>query len=190
MLQRIGDQYILDEEFVIIPTKDQDLLATSYLRMKSEGLLEIMFYEELPDLCRYMSIMLADGVTVLAMFHVERTGVYTLIGFGVLSKLVSMGCGYSKSEMSCLFFREYHKRVFTIPAAQTMMAWAFERTNIDVLFGTTPGPNAAMTKFAKALGFKLSKLDNFTTWKGEPCPVWISSMSEQEWKAIAASNGQ
>lgn len=185
MLERNGDQYIRDGKWAVIPTRDQDFLATIYLRMKSEKLLEVMFYEEQPDLCRFMSLMLADGEVVLGLFQIESTGLYTLIGFGGISKPVNMGNGYNKSEMFCLFFKEFQKRHVTIPVAQTMMAWVYERSTVDVMFGTTPAPNIAMVRFAKALGFKLSKIDNFTTWKGDPCAAWISCMSEEEWKATA-----
>lgn len=181
MLERNGDQYILDGKFVVIPSKDQDLLATTYLRMKADGLLEVMFYEEVPDLCRYMSIMMAEGEVFLALFKIECTGSYTLIGFGGISKPASMGNGFLKSEMYCLFFKEYQRRNISFPVAQMMMAWIYERTNVDTMVGTTPAPNIAMVRFAKALGFKMSKIENFTTWKGEPCAVWISCLTDEEW---------
>lgn len=184
MLQRNGDQYILDGKWVVIPTQDHDFLATAYLRMKAEKLLEVMFYEEQPTLGRFLSIMLADGEKVLGLFQIEGTGLYTLIGFGGISKPTNMGGGYLKSEMFCLFFKEFQKRHVTIPVARTMMAWVYERTNVDVMFGTTPAPNVAMVRFAKALGFKLSKIDNFTTWKDNPCAAWISCMSENEWNEL------
>jgi RimJ/RimL family protein N-acetyltransferase len=185
MLVRDGDRYILDEKFVVIPSKDQDLLATCYLRMKAEKLLDVMFYEEIPNLCRYMEMMLKEGSVFLALFQIERTGAYTLIGFGGTSNPVSMGGGYCKAEMYCLFFKEYQRRNISFPVAQMMMAWCYERiANLDVMFGTTPAPNVAMVRFAKALGFKMSKIDNFTTWKGEPCAVWISCLTDQEFRLL------
>lgn len=189
MLVRNGDQYVLDEKFVVIPSKDQDLLATCYLRMKAEGLLDIMFYEEVPNFLRYMQIMLEEGSVFLPLFQIECTGAYTLIGFGGVSKTVRMGGGYNKAEMYCLFFKEFQRRPISFPAAQTLMAWVYERTEIDVMFGTTPAPNIAMVRFAKALGFKMSKIDNFTTWKGEPCAVWISCMTDQEWRILTVAGG-
>lgn len=186
MLVREGDRYTLDEKFVVIPTSDQDLLGQIYFRMKAEGLLEVMFYEEIPNLLRFMQLMLQEGSVVLALFQIKGTDSYApeLIGFGGISNPMQIGGGYCKAEMYCLFFEKYQRRSITFPVAQMMMAWIYERTSVDVMFGTTPAPNIAMVRFAKALGFKMSKIDNFTTWKGEPCAVWISCLTDQEFRLL------
>lgn len=184
MLARNDNVYTVDDKFAIFQTADLDLLAIIYLRMKAEGLLKIFFYEEQPDLAQFLRIMLADGVICLAVYGRGHTGVYDqLLGYGGISKPFHMGGGYYKSEISCLFFKQYQQRNITIPCVQAMVSWTFERTKIHVLVGTTPAPNVAMVRFAKAIGFTLSKIPNFTTWEGKPTAAWISSLSEEEWKS-------
>lgn len=182
MLQRDGNVYT-EGEFVVAPQKDQCLIAEAYLLMKAQGLLEILYYQSIPDLATHMQLMLSEKTVFLAGFR--RTDLYTkFIGFSVVVESDCMGHGWKRAEQSCLFFKEFQRRDITTPVANLMMRWVFERTDTDFLFGVTPEPNRAMVRFARSLGYEMSRVPNAATFNGEPCAALISSMSEAQWRKL------
>ena len=187
MVVKNGDEY-QDENLLVCPTVNQDLLAASYLRFKQEGLLDYLYYENQPTLIDYFKVMLAPGSICLAAFRIEQylpNKPVTLTGLAHLQPPVGIGGGYQKSDMQFAFYREFQDGVWTRSAAKLMLDWTFDRTTLESVWGYTSVNNRAMVRFAKSLGYRQVVLESYSTWKGELCDVVCSSMTRKAWESLS-----
>lgn len=176
-----ADGYYQDGALRIGPIMGNlDLLATIYLRLKSENLIERVFYEETPDLATFLRIMTAGNSYMLGSFSMDGE-MATLTGYGWM-EMVSIGGGYHKGTLQFGFFRQWQNGDWTRRSARLMIDWVFEKTMMDSVHGYTSVKNRAMVAFSKSLGYKQSILPHYSTWHGELCDVVISSMSKAQWR--------
>lgn len=171
--------------FVVAPLLNIDLIATAYLRMKREGVLDVLYYECDPGLPKVLAVM-TDPATINFGCFVKRDEAMTdFVGIGHIAAPLILPNGQKKAEISVAFFKDWQRRSVTFPLAQLMIEWVFDRSDIDYLFGTTPEPNRAMLRFIKSLGFghTAEAVPNFTCWRGEMVGVYISWMDKKRWDA-------
>lgn len=182
-----GDLYRVGN-LIVAPNPPQDFIAGFYLKMKAEGSLEVFCYEKVPVLSDFLFHFVKPGVLSLGAFLQRESGETELAGMGRVGVPVSIADGkYTKAEIDIGFLKPFQRRRYTIPFAQTMLEWVFDRTTIDGLYGTTPEPNSAMIRFIDALGFKRIKepVENFSVCQGEPCGVYISWLTKDRWRAVS-----
>ena len=171
---------------VVAPYPTQDILATAYLRFKAEGLLPLFFHEDETPLDLYQFLTWCMEAAGYMMGAYQQQGDQLICtGIGKVGKPHSMGGGYQKAEVAMMFFREFQVRDLTMPTCQMMIEMVFDRTNLDVLFGTTAERNRAALRFMKAIGFEYAKVGCFTTWQGQMCATYASWMSEEKWRTVS-----
>lgn len=185
MLDRNGPIYTLGN-LVVTPLKDVDLLATAYLRFKQEGVLDMLYYEHDPGLTSILATLMDPATIVLGCF-VKAGARVDLAGIGCAAPAFILPNGQKKAELSEAFFRDWQRRSITLPLAQMMIQWLFDRSDLDYLFGTTPEKNPMAVRFMKALGFGHTRepIPHYTCWKGEPCGVYVSWMDAARWRSVS-----
>ena len=186
MLDKNGPIYILDDRLVVAPLNDVDLIATAYLQMKREGTLALLYYEGDIGLQRFLSVMTNPACINYACLVKGADGGVDLAGIGHIAIPQVLPNGRKKAEISVAFHKQWQRRDITLPLAQMMVEWTFDRSDVDYLYGTTPAPNRAMLAFMRRLGFGHSAepIPNYTCWQGEPCGVYVSWMDAERWKAV------
>jgi len=170
-------------ELIVAANLPQAWVEVAWERMARENLLDVVFYEEACDRSWFIKQHLLPECTVFGCFEKGLDTDVNFCGWGRVSPY-SMGRGHWKGEISVCFFREYQRRQFTLPFATMMIEWTFDNLVLKCLFGSTPEPNVPMLKFIKALGFEGTRVPCFTTWKGEPCGIFLSWMTKERWKTI------
>jgi hypothetical protein len=175
-----------DGPFIVAPLLNIDLIATAYLRLKREGVLDVLYYEADPGLPKVLAVMTDPATINFGCFMKRDEDVTDFVGIGHVAAPLMLPNGQKKAEISVAFFKGWQRRDVTIPLAQMMIEWVFRRSDIDFLFGTTPEPNRAMLRFMKALGFghTAEPIPNFTCWHGVPCGVFVSWMDARRWKEV------
>lgn len=171
-------------DLIVAPRLPNVWLQLAWEIMLREDLLDILFYEGRPDKEWFLKQYSAPEMTTFGCF--VKTGLdpdVRLAGFGRVAPY-KMGNNYWKAEIAVLFFKDFQRRKYTIPFCRMMTEWIFDNLVFHSIFGTTPLPNRAMLKFIKALGFGGAEVPAFTTWKGEPCGIYLSWMTKEDWKDV------
>jgi hypothetical protein len=144
--------------------------------MKRTGVLDLVFYEGVPDLKWFLDEMLVPGRTV-GCWRVKPNGSGDCLGMGLINKREIMG-RYSKAEIGFAFLpgrTTIHEKV---KLGRGMIQYVFDEYGFDSLFGTTPVENKAAVAYSRRLGFKIhGPVPDFCIWKGELSGVYISQMS-------------
>jgi RimJ/RimL family protein N-acetyltransferase len=184
MLERNGPIYTMGN-FVVAPLTNIDLIATAYLRLKQEGVLEMIYYECDPGLPKVLATMTDPATITLGCFVKDGERV-DMVGLGHAAAALTLPNGQKKAELSEVFFKDWQRRNVTLPMAQMMIQWLFDRSDLDFLYGTTPEKNPAAVRFMKALGFGHTRepIPNFTCWQGKPCGCYVSWMDAERWKTV------
>jgi RimJ/RimL family protein N-acetyltransferase len=165
---------------------NQDAAAYAYLTMKGEGTLENFFSQGVPDLATFLATCFASGGLSLGGF-IQENGVTTLAGIGLMPRPISCCNGVvERSEVSEAFLRKYQRRSITLPLSKVMLEMVFDKSNVTVIYGTTPGPNRAAVAFMKAMGFEHlpDVIPHYGTWRGQECGVYVSWLTRSRWKGL------
>ena len=175
-------------DLIVAPRLPAAWLQLAWELMVKEDLLDVLFYEQRPEKDWFLNTYSAPEVTTFGCFL--KTGSLDsdvrLAGFGRIVPW-PMGNNYWKGEIAVLFFKEFQRRKYTLPFCRMMIENAFDNYIFHSLFGTTPLPNRSMLLFIKSLGFKGTEVPNFTTWKGDPCGIYLSWITKQMWQDIRTS---
>ncbi len=152
---------------LVTPLVTEDMLATFFLRMKSDGLLDRVFHEATASLSWFMrTYMREETCTLACMKEDPMTKNMTLHGLGWIVNKACVGGVFNKAEIGECFVRHTSPRE-TLRYGQMMIDWAFEKMDLAVLYGIKPDRNIAGWKYAKILGFDLKgPLPYYTTWVG------------------------
>lgn len=171
---------------VVAERPTQDVLGAAYLRAKSEGLLRYYFHQDETDreLWDWLNWAMEPGSIMYGAFQCNERRGYECVGLGKLHPPQPMGAGKYKAEVSIVFFREYQLRAITLPSCSMMLEMIFDRTNVDVCFGTIAEHNHASRRFMKAIGFESmpQPIPNYTSFKGRTCGMWVSWMTAEMWR--------
>lgn len=172
-------------DLAIVAYPNKDILASLYLRFKQEKLLAAFFHERdtLPEIDEWLTwCMEPKSLMMCALLRLDQD-VWEPIGLAKVGVPKVIATGHSKAEVGMIFVRQYQKRKWTIPACQMMIEYVFDRTELDVLYGTIPEHNHASLRFMMALGFERLKepIRHYTVWQGEECGAFVSWMAKRRW---------
>ena len=167
---------------IVAPDPPEAILAEAYLRFAREDLLGQIFYEGVPTLSWFLREFQKPDTHALGCFR--RVGdTAQLCGMGWVNKITYGADGFKRAEVGIAFFRDTTLR--SVKFGGMMVDWIFDNCNLDMIYGMTPQPNEPAWKYAQSLGMTLAgPVPNFTSWKGELCGVWISSLSRQGWQKM------
>lgn len=165
----------------------EDLIATAYLRLKAEGQIETVYYENIPLLSQHLRLMTAPDSILLGAFA-DRSAKGKGVEFCGMAWVVNreeMGNGMSKAEVGFAFFRHIASPREKIELGKMMAQVLFDSFNVDVLIGTTPVDNKAARRYSKAIGFTLSgPIKNYISWEGALSDVIVSTLTKADWVAM------
>lgn len=169
------------KQFFVASDVGEDLLGAAYLRLKSEGMLEMMFWLEAPTLREFLKWSCErKDVVVIGAFFEDENGV-RLAGLGWVRE-IQMRNGKKYADTGELFFREFQAMGVTRTLASLMIDFAFEQVGVSVLYGLTPRPNEAAIRFMKAMGFSHTvEIPELASWMGDNCSAVISWLTRQTW---------
>jgi hypothetical protein len=164
------------------------ILALAYMKMVEEGSLETVFHVEVPTLTQFIKTYSDPAMVVMACFeHEEGAPIIgaKLCGLGWALKAARMGA-FQKAELGMVFFRRGRKYPrANLRLGHLILRYYFDEAygqGVDFLFGSTPEQNVLARKYAQKIGMTMhGPIPNFSTWKGLPCPVWVSHISKLEY---------
>ena len=102
---------------VVMPCQSDEILASTYIRLKAEGLLPILFYERVPSLLEFLSMYLRPEMLNMGAW-IKTGDNIKLVGIGSLDIPKPIGAGRRRGDTSMAFFREYQRRDVTLTACQ------------------------------------------------------------------------
>lgn len=159
----------------------EDLLGAAYLRLKHEGMLEMMFWLSAPGLRDFLKWACERNDVVVIGAFVETDGIVELGGLGWVRE-IQVRNGKKYADVGELFFRQFQSMGVTRQLAGLMLDFAFEQVGVAALYGVTPRPNVAAIRFMKSVGFgHTCEVPEFAAWMGQNCPAVISWMTRQMW---------
>ena len=174
-----------EPEIFVASDIGEDLLATAYLRMKVEGIIETYYHVQVPPLSEFLSYHNGQdrGYHYLGAFLRPTVGQPAeFIGMGWLWNVMGKP-GSRKGEVGMMFFRKWQVHRIPIKAMRLMLDYCFDVAKCDIVVGTTPIKNRAALVFDKRLGFtQLPPIPNFTMFQGEPCDAVISYLTAKQWR--------
>jgi hypothetical protein len=167
---------------IVAPNLPEVVVAGAYLRFAKEDLLGQIFYEGIPSMVWFLNEFRKPDTHLLGCY--QRVGdMADLRGLGWVNKITAGADGFRRAEVGIAFFRGTTLR--SVKFGGMMVDWIFENCKLDMIYGTTPVPNEPAWKYARALGMTLAgPVPNFTSWNGELCGVWISSLSRKDWQTM------
>ncbi len=169
------------------PGLTEDLLATAYLRLKSEGQLETIYYEGTPSLMQFMRTSLEPETISFGAF-VDRTGDGKTLDFAGIAWCFDrhdMANHEAKAEVGFAFFRHCATPRQKVDLGKLMVDVLFGRYALNYLFGTTPVENKLALRYVRELGFKTQGIiNNFVYWEGAVSAAQISCAARSEWKGL------
>jgi RimJ/RimL family protein N-acetyltransferase len=96
----------------------------------------------------------------------------------------------AKAEVSMAFLREFQRNGEALELARMMIEFAFDRVNLDALFGCTPIRNRAAVVFTQKCGFrKIGVAPMYCSWHGEPCDALLTVLTRAQWQADLKGEG-
>lgn len=175
---------------LVTPLVSEDMLATFFLKMKSDNLLDRVFSEATASLTWWMQHYQREDVCTLACMKEDPvTKKMTMHGMGWIVNRTNVGNVFYKAEVGECYERGTSPRD-TIRYGRMMIDYSFEKLNLLALYGTTPEPNVAGVRYARMLEFDVhGPFPNYTTWvnsktgQREPCASYVSVMSKDKWEA-------
>jgi RimJ/RimL family protein N-acetyltransferase len=170
-------------ELFVASEISESLLATAYLLMEKEGLLETVFYESIPSLSTYLSWLQNKTSRYLGCF-IRPTLDVDDVRLAGLSWLwdIRGPVGGRRCECGMVFFREWQRDHIPEELTEKTMDYAFGPCGIDVLYGITPVRNRAAILFSRRMGFKqTAPLPMYGSWHGEPEDVVMSFLTKEEY---------
>ncbi len=160
----------------------EELLATSYLRLKKEQTLETVFYERVPTLREYLDTS-ANSIC-LGAFRKVGTKQVDFAGLSWISHRQEMGNRMFKAEVGFAFFRHCASPTEKVELGKMMTQVLFDLFNIDVLIGTTPVDNKLALGYSTQVGFGVhGPIPNYISWEGALSDVMVSVLTKTEWQA-------
>lgn len=173
-----------DDSWLVGPPPSLDVLCYTYLRLKRDGQLPVVFYQgEPPDVRRFMdwySQSEGRAVIVVGGWDVSAEEEPRFLGMGFVNAMEKCE-GLTKAEVGFAFFKDVS--IFQqISLMRAMISHLFITYPIDTILGTTPERNAGAVAMIRRLGMRLfGPMPNYACWHGQPCGVWLSQTDREHW---------
>lgn len=161
----------------------QELLATSYLRMKGDQIIDTVYYERVPTLMEYMARCLKPESICLGAFRNVSSKNAEFAGVSWIFDREEMGDHRVKGEVGFCFFRKCASPDEKVLLGRMMAQILFEIYNCDLLIGTTPVDNKLALSYSKQLGFtQHGPIPGYLSWEGGASDAVVSVLAKQDWR--------
>lgn len=176
----------------VTPYPTESLLASAYLKMEAQGLLDVCLHEGVKSISWWLGEFAQKNAILACWVKTRDTGSIDkdldLAGLAWFNNRWKIGeSGKTKAEAGYVFFKEHQTPKKTLPLAAMCLEWAFSHLGVDLVLGMTPEKNKLACYFLRWLGMKASgPLENFTTYPagGEVCGAYISTMTGDRWQVV------
>ncbi len=170
-------------ELFIASDIGESLMATAYLLMEKDELLDTVFYEGVPTITQFIGYLQRKESRYIGCFvrpTLDNAPV-ELAGVGWLWD-VRGPVGGVRAECGMVFFRKWQRSHIPEELTVKIIDYAFGPCNCDVLYGVTPVPNRAAVIFSKRMGFHQTEpLPKYGSWHGEPADAILSYLTKENW---------
>ena len=160
-----------------------DLLAVAYLRMKNEGLLPYVFWEQVPELQAFLNWCNQSTSLVVGCF-VTRSNVgapIELAGLGWVRDIKTRN-GHRRGDAGEVFWREWQAAGVTEGFGKLLLEFAFGPCKMDYLYGITPEKNIPAVRFMRHMGFRdFGPIPGLCCLNGVECGGVLSVLGKEQW---------
>lgn len=168
---------------------DENTLASFYLQLYQDGMLQELFYAGIPSISEVLAWRARPDILILGGFvnHVQPLNVNEksgpeLAGLGFVWDIGKLGV--RRGDLGFVFLRKFQKRSITVPLARMMLRHLFVDLQLSVVYGVSAEQGYAAIALAKALGFQQTgPLPAYTNYHGEPTGAVISYMRAEDFLA-------
>ncbi len=164
---------------------DEDLLATTFVQLKCEGLLPVIWHHRTPPtLSEFLELTkLQDTIYYACLARDIETGEVEIAGLGWAINLMPLGEGRGfRGNVGMAFLRKFWRRGIAKELATLCLDDAFMQCNVEVFHGITPVVNLPAVRFIEKLGFyRVGIAPLYTSYGGVPCDAVLSCCSRQMW---------
>ncbi len=185
MITAVEQVNALGLELSIQRFPDEDLLATTFVLLKCEGLLPVIWhYRTPPTLTEFLELTKQRDVIYYACLAREiETRQMELAGLGWSVDLVPFGKNRGfRGKVGMAFLRKFWRRGVARELSILCLDDAFTNMNIEVLHGITPVNNLPAVRFIEKLGFhRVGIAPLYSSYAGEPCDCVLSVMTKTMW---------
>jgi hypothetical protein len=178
------------KSLLVTPLVSEEMLARFYMKLKADNLLDIVWSEAPVTLSWFLTHYQRDQIcTLAAMKEDPETKTMEIQGLGWIVNTQVIGNTFQRSEVGIAYLRGARPDE-TLIFSSLMVDYCFESMGTLSLYTTSPAPNVASIRHAKAVGFEMfGPLAAFTTWvnkktgQREPCGAYIGVISRELWEA-------
>jgi RimJ/RimL family protein N-acetyltransferase len=164
---------------------DEDLLATTYVLLKCEGQLPVIWHHRTPPtLTEFLELTkLPDVIYYACMARDIETRQIDIAGLGWAINLVPLGVGRGfRGNVGMAFLKKFWRRGIAKELATQCLDDLFMQCNVEALHGITPVVNLPAVRFIEKMGFyRVGVAPMYMTYDGEPCSAVLSCMSREMW---------
>lgn len=176
-INSIGKQLFLRSDI------GEELIATFYLRMKQDGMLQVFFHEN-PEISLSAFLRWHTSPTMEAMGCFVRdieTGSVELAGMGYINNTKRYG-DEATAEVGLGFLRKFQSRSIPLEFAGMLLDYCFLAKRLVAVHGVSPCGNRAIHTFARRVGFKAhGPLPFFSVFNGSLQDSMLYSMRGFDW---------
>jgi RimJ/RimL family protein N-acetyltransferase len=164
----------------------ESLMASAYLRLESEGLLDTFFYAGIPSLSDFLGWMKRTDCRYLGGFvrsDVQPLDV-ELAGIGYVWSIQGPPGG-RRADVGMAYFRKFQRTMVPLDLTRKMLDVCFEQLDLSVLYGISPEPNPLSWRFGERLGFTVTgPFPNYGQWHGKPAAARILYLEKSRWEEL------
>jgi len=176
---------VRDENWTLVcwHNPPDSVLATAYITLHQQGVLETFFQQGVPSVRGFLEMMdPAKRDTIACFLSRDETTQPVFAGFSAITTQ-DVGGEFRKAEVSMAYLKEYQTPPLTLAMSGAMIDATFEADkDLAVMYGTIPVGNRPAILHAIRLGFKVSSpIDHYTLWMGKPSGVVITSLTRKAW---------
>ena len=165
----------------------EDELVQLYVKLKNEGLWDIVFHEATDfTLLKFMNFFSSGAGLMQILVVTDGKGFYDSAGMAWIGDLALCSGKLTRGTGSFVFFKDFQRPHYTDEFCDLLLSYWFEELGLDIILGVTPEPNRPALLYIKRSGFKeLARIPNYTTYAGEVVSGVVTSMTKAEYKALS-----
>jgi hypothetical protein len=180
-LVRTGWVYQWDDLY-LSPDPPEDILIELYVKWKSSGVLDLLWYGEPVSVQFFLNWFSRPGTNTLGCYWKPEGKPHVVSGLCWINSTSQIG-QFKRAEVGMGFLRhEPPSRL--IRYGQMCCEWGFEHRGLECILGTTPIRNRVAAAYGKRIGFKVSgEVEGMCIWAGQLESVVIQSLAKERWMA-------
>ena len=165
----------------------ESLLGVAYLKMESQGLLSMVFWEKTPSLKGFLEWCAQPTRIICGCFtHTDRSNVgaeplVELAGLGWITSIRERN-GARRGDVGEVFWRETQAAGQTSEFGRLLLEFSFGPCKMSTLYGITPEKNIPAVRFMRHMAFQpFGPIPSLCCWNGEECGGFLSALTKERW---------